>query len=201
MDQKRLVVGLLVALVFGLVAARYVYIQLRNARMAAGKQNVVTGRIVVLPRAPGQSAVPPREARTVKPGGGTERILLVEDDDSVRRFVRSTLEGAGYVVFSAESGMAALEKLNEMATPPDLLLTDVVMPGMDGRVLAQDITRRLPGTHVLFISGYSDVSAEQPEEPGTSHPLLQKPFSPQDLLGKVREILTIPLDIFANTGY
>ena len=120
----------------------------------------------------------------MKPGGGTERILLVEDDDSVRRFVRSTLEGAGYTVFSAESGTAALEKLNEMATPPDLLLTDVVMPGMDGRVLAHDITQRLPGTRVLFISGYSDVSAEHPEEPGTSHPLLQKPFSPQDLLGR-----------------
>ena len=81
----------------------------------------------------------------MNPGRGTERILLVEDDDSVRRFVKSTLEGAGYRVFSAGSGTEALDKLEETATPPDLLLTDVVIPGMDGRALAHDTPGGSPG--------------------------------------------------------
>ncbi len=93
---------------------------------------------VFLPRASGKAAV--REGSDtggqVKPGRGTETVVLVEDDDSVRRYVSSILVTAGYTVLSAETGAAALEKLRSLSEPPDLLLTDVIMPGMDGRALA-----------------------------------------------------------------
>ena len=98
-----------------------------------------------------------------KPVRGTERILLVEDDDSVRRYVCSILESAGYTVFSAESGVAALDKLRTLPKPPDLLLQRTSScQGCAGRVLAQDVTSRFPGVRVILMSGYAEVVAGVP---------------------------------------
>jgi CheY-like chemotaxis protein len=148
---------------------------------------------VLLPRVPGKTAI--REGGEIAqaaPGGGTERILLVEDDDSVRRYVCSILESAGYRVFLAATGASALEKLHALREPPDLLLTDVIMPGMDGRVLAQEVRLRAPGVRVIFMSGYAEVAAGLPGPREPAFQLIQKPFSSRDLLGKVREVLEQP---------
>jgi two-component system cell cycle sensor histidine kinase/response regulator CckA len=126
---------------------------------------------------------------SVRAASGTGRILLVEDDLPVRRYVGSILETAGYTVIAAESGHDALGRLGSLPQPPDLLLTDVVMPGMDGRVLAQEVARRLPGVPVVFMSGYSDVMPGVPDLTGSDSVLIQKPFSSVDLLEKIRSSL------------
>jgi PAS domain S-box-containing protein len=123
---------------------------------------------------------------------GTELILLAEDDEPVRRYVSSTLESAGYTVVTAESGYSALEKLGSMTEPPELLLTDVIMPGMDGRVLAQEVVRRLPAIRVIFMSGYAEVVSGVQGLPDPDCLLIQKPFSSADLLRSVRTVLEMP---------
>jgi nitrogen-specific signal transduction histidine kinase len=148
---------------------------------------------IFLPRASHEAA--DREAIELGPGKpqrGTESILLVEDDESVRRFVRTILETAGYAVHTAESGMTAIEMLESLQKPPDLLLTDVIMPGRDGRVLAQDVTRRTPGIRIIFMSGYAEVAAGLPGPQDTDFRLIQKPFTTGDLLRKIREIMEHP---------
>ncbi|MBU1896382.1 response regulator [Myxococcota bacterium] len=118
---------------------------------------------------------------------GCERILLVEDDASVRRLVQRMLTQAGYRVLSAASGQAALGLY--MSQPIDLILTDVVMPEMNGWALVQALKVTQPDLKALYMSGY----------PGESHglealdfQLLGKPFTAEALLGKLREILDAP---------
>ncbi len=120
---------------------------------------------------------------------GSESILLVEDDARVRQVIEEMLTALGYRVTSAGDGMRAMEFAE--AEMPDLLVTDVVMPGMNGRTLADRLRRRRQGLPVLFMSGYSDDPAHRtsPERPGIAH--LQKPFSMQVLAERVRELLAV----------
>jgi PAS domain S-box-containing protein len=120
-------------------------------------------------------------------GEGT--ILLAEDDDAVRAIARETLERAGYRVLAAPDGSAALALAGSHDGPIDLLLTDVIMPGMNGRELAATLTRRRPGIRVLYASGYTDNMLEGQGAliPGVT--LLDKPFTPADLAAKVRDVL------------
>jgi two-component system cell cycle sensor histidine kinase/response regulator CckA len=180
--------GLGLATVYGIVRQSSGQI---TCRSELGKGTTFS---VFLPRVSGETAIRrDDEAGQAKPVRGTERILLVEDDDSVRRYVCSILESAGYTVFSAEAGVAALDKLRSLPEPPDLLLTDVIMPGMDGRVLAQDVTLRFPAVRVLLMSGYAEVVAGVPGPGDPGFHLIQKPFSSIELLSKVREILEQPI--------
>ncbi|MGO9307643.1 MAG: histidine kinase N-terminal 7TM domain-containing protein [Spirochaetia bacterium] len=182
--------GLGLATVYGIVSQSSGHI---TCRSTVGSGTTFT---IYLPRASQEAADRARVERgAAKPPGGTETILLVEDDESVRRFVNTILETAGYTVFSADSGVSALEKLNTLSSPPDLLLTDVIMPGMDGRVLAQEVARRSRGIRLIFMSGYSNVAAAVSKgPPGHDSRLLQKPFVAEDLLRKVRETLDRPFD-------
>jgi CheY-like chemotaxis protein len=128
-----------------------------------------------------------QDRREPPPPRGRERVLVVEDDPSVRGLAARTLEELGYSVRAAGSAEEARE--TAAAEPPELLVTDVVMPGDSGRRLAEDLGARLPGLRVLFMSGYTDdaVLAQ-----GVSHataPFLQKPFTPDALARKVREVL------------
>jgi two-component system, cell cycle sensor histidine kinase and response regulator CckA len=124
---------------------------------------------------------------------GTETILLVEDQDAVRELARTVLESHGYAVMEAISGEQAEQLAHGRPGKIDLLLTDVVMPGMSGRELAQRFSTRSPGTRVLFMSGYTDNVIAQGGvlEAGTS--FVQKPFSPRALAAKVREVLDHPV--------
>ena len=120
--------------------------------------------------------------------GGTERVLLVEDDLEVRDVMARTLTDLGSVVVEAGGGEEALRHLTPGGDGVDLLLTDVIMPGMDGKALADEAQRRVPGLAVLFASGYAaDRLAERGL--GGDVPLLPKPFSGDTLARKVREVL------------
>ncbi len=120
-------------------------------------------------------------------GGGT--VLLVEDDPMVRRLVRETLKLNGYKVIEAGSGEEALSIFEKEKPAIDLLLTDLTMPGIGGRDVAQALLSRRAGLPVLYMSGYSEdmVFREGAQEPGTG--FLSKPFSTGDLVSKVRSML------------
>jgi DNA-binding response OmpR family regulator len=123
------------------------------------------------------------------PERGSETILLVEDELVVRRLVAEILETTGYTVLQAGDGPSGLELLRRHSDPIALLLTDVVMPGMSGPEVAQAVTSMRPGTHVLYMSGYTDSAIDRHGvlEPGIA--FLQKPFSADDLTGRVRSLL------------
>jgi two-component system cell cycle sensor histidine kinase/response regulator CckA len=144
---------------------------------------------VYLPRIEEQAKV---EAPASAQGGslrGAENILLVEDADALRKLAQTFLEANGYRVLSAPDGETALEVTMQNAFPIQLLLTDVVMPGMNGRVLAERLAARQPGIKVLYMSGYTDsfIAGHGVLEPGTY--LLHKPFTEKTLAQKVREVL------------
>jgi PAS domain S-box-containing protein len=118
--------------------------------------------------------------------GGTETILLVEDEDGVRRLCRHILQRAGYSVVEAADGVAALQAIARLERAPDMLLSDLVMPKMSGRVLGDILGGQCPGIRMLFMSGYSEsVLGDQ----ATGIELLPKPFTPPDLLRAVRRVL------------
>jgi two-component system cell cycle sensor histidine kinase/response regulator CckA len=122
--------------------------------------------------------------------GGTETVLLVEDEEMVRDMTREMLELSGYRVLEAPNGAAAVEAARLHDGPIHLMLTDVVMPGMSGSELALRITAARPETKVLFASGYAaDATVHRGAglEPGLA--FIAKPFSPEDLARKVREVL------------
>jgi two-component system cell cycle sensor histidine kinase/response regulator CckA len=119
----------------------------------------------------------------------TEMILLVEDADALRKLAQAFLESNGFRVLSAANGEAALEIASRHSGIFDLLLTDVVMPGMNGRVLAEQLSLRQPGLKVLFMSGYTDsfIAGHGVLQKGTN--LLHKPFTEEIFISKVREVL------------
>ncbi len=120
---------------------------------------------------------------------GSEMILLVEDAEPLRKLAQAFLESNGFRVLSAPSGEAALEIAARHSGLFDLLLTDVVMPGMNGRVLAEQLSMRQPGLKVLFMSGYTDsfIAGHGVLQKGTN--LLHKPFTEEVFISKVREVL------------
>jgi PAS domain S-box-containing protein len=143
---------------------------------------------IYLPISAEQARPRPRPAQADAPVGH-ETVLLVEDEGAVRAFAKIALQRFGYRVKDAESAECALAWLDEASNRIDLLLTDVVLPGMDGRELASCVKERRPDTRVLFMSGYSNRlgSEEGFLDPGLH--LLEKPFTADALLKKTRELL------------
>ena len=122
--------------------------------------------------------------------GGSETILLVEDDDRLRGLTRMILETrGGYKVLESSGGKEALRVEGELTEPIHLLLTDVVMPGMSGRELGEKLTALRPEMKVLYMSGYTDDTVVRHGVLEAEMAFIQKPFSPQSLLRKVREFL------------
>ena len=123
---------------------------------------------------------------------GTERLLVVEDEPAVLELIRRTLESYGYTVLHASTPDRALRAMQDHDARVDLLLTDVVMPGMNGRELATHLRGLDPALRVLFMSGYSsDVVAEKGLLTSDVS-LITKPFSPTALAARVREVLDAP---------
>ncbi len=120
---------------------------------------------------------------------GQETILLVEDETNLRRLARQYLETQGYKILEAEDGAAALQIVDGYRGAIDLLLTDVIMPGMNGRELATNIARLLPGVRVLYMSGYTENAIGHDGTLDAGINLLQKPFSLPALKDRVREVL------------
>jgi PAS domain S-box-containing protein len=134
-----------------------------------------------------EAAVPPSAG--AGPPSGRETILLVEDESEVRDLARDILEMHGYTVLASAAPADAERVCREHAGRIQLLLTDVVMPGMSGRALAERLRDQRPAMKVLYMSGYDDAAIVKHGvlEPGVT--LLPKPFSADDLAGKVREVL------------
>jgi CheY-like chemotaxis protein len=120
---------------------------------------------------------------------GKETILLVEDEEIVRRMARMMLENHGYSVFEATDVKDAMRLCFENASKVDLLLTDVIMPGMSGRVLAERISSLCPKLPVVYMSGYTDDAIVRHGILEDDIFFLQKPFTRESLLAKVREAL------------
>ncbi|MGD0300061.1 MAG: ATP-binding protein, partial [Bryobacteraceae bacterium] len=119
----------------------------------------------------------------------TATILLVEDQAAVRLFAQDVLSDAGYNVLAASNGAAALENATSYQDNIDLLITDVVMPGMNGLQLAAQLAVVRPGLRVLYVSGYADSALLHRGVILENVALLPKPFSPQSLVSKVDELL------------
>lgn len=136
-----------------------------------------------------QRAASGADSEQVAARGGVEVVLLVEDEAAVRTLTEKVLRRFGYEVLAAANGEEALLLCERHQARIQLLVTDVVMPGMSGAELAERVRGHCPGAAVLFMSGYTDRAAERQRlvEPGTA--FLQKPFSPETLARKVRQVL------------
>src|SRR5437867_3530830 len=144
---------------------------------------------VYLPRVPGAAEPLPVAVESPELRRGTETVLLVEDAAPVRSLARKGLESYGYQVLEAADGPAALELCARHPRGIDILVTDVVMPGMSGRELAERLAPAPPGRPVLYSSGYTDDAMVHQGVLRSGVAFLQKPFVPETLARKVREVL------------
>jgi PAS domain S-box-containing protein len=122
------------------------------------------------------------------PAGGSETVLVVEDEEAVRCATRDYLARHGYRVLEASCGEEALRVSDDHSERIDLVITDAVMPGMSGNVLGQKMIERRPGIHVIYVSGYTEATIGS-RGPDSAAVFLQKPFSLSVLARKVREVL------------
>jgi len=149
---------------------------------------------IFLPRHRAVEAVAAKPAAEPLTGDltGTETVLLVEDEDAVRLFSARALRNKGYKVLEAKGGETAIELIKSLPRPVDLLITDIVMPDMDGPALVEWVRERDPGMRVICISGYAeDTFRKRLAEAANIH-FLPKPFSLEQLAGKVKEVLREP---------
>jgi two-component system cell cycle sensor histidine kinase/response regulator CckA len=176
--------GLGLSTVYGIVKQSNGYIHVDSA---PGRGTAVT---VYLP----EDTTEEREAEIEASGvadlklSGTETVLLVEDEPMVRELAVEILQGCGFHVLEAENGDTALAICGRYDRGIDLLVTDLVMPGMNGIELARRLGDARPGTPVLFMSGYAEDALEQLGDMGKGWHFLQKPITPTILSRKVREI-------------
>jgi two-component system, cell cycle sensor histidine kinase and response regulator CckA len=175
--------GLGLATVYGVVKQSNGYIWVDSAPGKGASFQIY------LPRHVGQPTMDEQIIDSSEKLRGSETILLVEDAEPLRKLAQTFLETAGFRVLSAESGESALEVMASFGVAFDLLLTDVVMPGINGRVLAEQMLPRQPGMKVLYMSGYTDsfIAGHGVLDAGTQ--LLHKPFTEEILIRKVREVL------------
>lgn len=176
--------GLGLATVFGIVRQTGGYLTV-HSEVGAG-----TTFSVYLPRLAEMENDTEAASASTEPTGdltGTARILLVEDEDAVRTFSMRALTNKGYEVETAESGEAGWTKFNELTKPIDLLITDVIMPGMDGPTLAKQIRGEMPTLKIIFVSGYTEEKLK--DQMGEGIHFLPKPFTLKQLAAKVKEVL------------
>jgi CheY-like chemotaxis protein len=176
--------GLGLATVYGIVHGTGGAVR---ARSEPGRGTVIEALLPSVRRPAEEASKAPHDQ--VGPGRGSETILLVEDEPMVLRLVQDVLHDRGYNVLAAVRGEDALRLCGGHAGPIALLLTDVMMPGMNGRELAERLTVERPEMRVLFMSGYTDDAALRRGVLDDSMPFIQKPFRPDLLARTVRAVL------------
>jgi len=186
--------GLGLAMVYGIVQQSSGHIAVES------KPGAGTDFTVFLPRVTEakQAAEGRAAARQVR--GGTETILLVEDEEGVRSLVLAVLQSKGYNLLEAPNAHEGLRLAEQHKGSIDMVLTDVILPQMTGRELAERLQASRPGIKVLFMSGYTDDKLSVQGGFHTSFPFLQKPFSTEMLALKVRELLDSPVKTAASSG-
>jgi len=135
-----------------------------------------------------------KEGASTSAPQGRETVLVVEDEAAVRALIRDILEGSGYSVLTASDGEDAQKIGRGHEAPIHLILTDVVMPKMGGREAAQSLAPHLPGVKVLYMSGYTNDTIVRQGVLDPDIPFLEKPFTPDALLRKVRGVLDAHLE-------
>jgi CheY-like chemotaxis protein len=174
--------GLGLSIVYGIVSQHNGYVECSSR---PGRGTVFT---VWLPIIPGGSAeAEPEELSPVR--GGTETILVADDDEGIRKLVKHILEESGYTVLTAKDGAEAVEQFAGHRDRVGLVLLDVIMPRKSGREAFDEITGLRPGVKTLFFSGYSEDVVQKKRIIEEGLPYLSKPATPRALLSKVREIL------------
>jgi two-component system, cell cycle sensor histidine kinase and response regulator CckA len=175
--------GLGLATVFGIIKQSGGHIRVYS------EEGVGTSFKIYLPAVFENETAAAKSENSVKVSGGTETILLVEDEAAVRKIVKRTLESRGYHVIEAVNGKEAVTLSETYKGKIDLLITDVIMPEMGGRQLAEILRSRSADFRVLFMSGYTDDAVVRHGIIHETESFLQKPFSSSALIGKVRAIL------------
>jgi PAS domain S-box-containing protein len=179
--------GLGLAMVYGFVKQSGGFVDVRST------PGVGTAIEIHLPIAsPTVMAAGVTEAKPVSAPTGSETILIVEDEAAVRSFARAVLESSGYTVLVAPDGEEGLARASAHEGRLDLVLTDIVMPKLGGRQMAETLRRTRPDVKLLFMSGYTDQPVPSGAG-GTSGVFLQKPFVALDLARKVRRVLDAPV--------
>ena len=178
--------GLGLATVFGIVRQTGGYLTVHSEVGSGTTFSVYLPRLSELEN-DGESSAPVPEEMTGDLTG-TARILLVEDEDAVRTFSTRALTNKGYEVETAESGEAGWIKFKDLKKPIDLLITDVIMPGIDGPTLAKQIRAEMPSLKIIFVSGYTEEKLK--DQMGDGIHFLPKPFTLKQLAAKVKEVLS-----------
>jgi two-component system, cell cycle sensor histidine kinase and response regulator CckA len=182
--------GLGLSTVYGIVKQTGGFIFVDSAPARGAKFEIFLPRhgaadAAMTPR--GADAFEPPAAKDL-PGAGT--VMLVEDEDPVRIFGARALRNKGYTVLEARSGEQALDLIRNSGEKIDLLVTDVVMPKMDGPTLIREVRENIPDMKVIFISGYTEDAFRQRLDSDSDIHFLPKPFSLKQLAGKVKEVIS-----------
>ena len=178
--------GLGLSTVYGIVKQSGGYIWVYSEAGKGTTFKIYFPRVAEIAESTAQVAAP---AESVRAEPGTETILLVEDEANLRYLARQFLEKQGYRVIEAADGVAAMQIAVAHEEVIHLLLTDVIMPGMNGRELSQRISEIRPNVKVLYMSGYTENVIGRNGMLDAGVRLLQKPFTLRDLKSKVREVL------------
>jgi two-component system, cell cycle sensor histidine kinase and response regulator CckA len=176
--------GLGLATVYGIIK------QSGGCIACSSAPGVGTSFTIHLPRAEeGAIETQPKPEASPPERGYGETILVVEDDAGVRNLTTLVLARAGYVVHASRNGEEALELVRSSPGRIDLLITDVIMPGMNGSSVAREVSARVPGVKVIFVSGYTENAVAQEGVIGSGAGFVQKPFTSALLLARVRDAL------------
>ncbi len=181
--------GLGLAAIYGIVQ------QNRGCISVKSKPDEGSTFSILLPRIQDERLSVVRNKAVTEQCRGTETLLLVEDDPSLLSLTHVFLIGLGYKVLDATNGEEAVQIFREYHSPIHMLLTDVVMPGINGREAAARIKEQRPGIKILYVSGYTHGAFKPEEVIGADEALLEKPFAFEELAQKIRDVLDSPPDI------
>jgi len=176
----------LVTLLLGLATANFLFATPRMSLWVSAPQNQLGLLFYLAVGGAGEAAENAREPQRIR--GGNESILLVEDQADVRKIALMGLESHGYAVLAASDGLGALASIEDRPHL-DILVTDVVMPGMSGRELAEKVRTLYPGIKVLYMSGYTEDAVIRHGILQEDVAFIRKPFTPNTLAIKVRQVL------------